>query len=73
MTNCARVNDPQHWRDRAEEARIRAEQICNPDASRMMLEIAASYERLAEKTEERLRGDAALKAVPAQPDAAEQH
>jgi len=55
------LNDPKHWHNRAEEARIRAEQISDPEASRMMLEIAVSYERLARKAEERSRGDALLK------------
>jgi hypothetical protein len=49
------MSNPQHWRDRAEEARSNAEQINDPEAKRMMLGIANSYERLAERAEERLR------------------
>jgi hypothetical protein len=48
------LNDARHWRDRAEEARIRAEQMRDPDARAKMLGIAASYERIAERAEERL-------------------
>jgi len=47
-------NDPKHWRDRAEEARANAEHLHDPDAKRMMLEIAASYDRIAKRAEERL-------------------
>ena len=52
------LNDPKHWRDRAERARIHAEQMRDPDACRMMLETAAGYERLAKKAEQRLLLDA---------------
>jgi len=48
------LNDPKHWRDRAEEARIHAEQMRDPEACRMMLETVAGYERLAKKAEQRL-------------------
>src|SRR5262245_30307438 len=47
-------NDPKHWRERAEEARANAEQISNPEARRKMYEIAESYDRLAQRAEERL-------------------
>jgi hypothetical protein len=49
------MNNPQHWRDRAEEARVNAEQIGDPEAKRMMLEIAEGYLRLAERAEQRRR------------------
>lgn len=54
------LNDPEHWRDRAEEARLRAEQLGDPEARRMMLEIAAGYERIAERAEQRLRDSGRL-------------
>jgi hypothetical protein len=44
------MSNPQHWRDRAEEARSNAEQLNDPEAKRMMLGI----ERLAERAEERV-------------------
>ena len=51
-------NNPKHWRDRAEKARVHAEQMRDPEACRMMLETAAGYERLAKKAEQRLLLDA---------------
>jgi len=34
------VNDPAYWRKRAEEARVHAEQITDPESKKMMLKIA---------------------------------
>jgi hypothetical protein len=48
------INDPSHWRERAQQARATAEQIPDPEARRMMQEIADGYERLARRAEERL-------------------
>jgi hypothetical protein len=39
------INDPPHWRFRAEEARKRAAQMTDPAGLQIMLDIAASYER----------------------------
>jgi hypothetical protein len=50
----ALINSPGHWRDRAEEARRIAEDMADGDARRMMLDIAAGYERLAEHAEKRV-------------------
>jgi len=47
------LDDPEHWRSRAEEARSVAEQPSNPEAKRTMLRIAAEYELLAEQAERR--------------------
>jgi hypothetical protein len=47
------LNNVEHWRGRAEEARVHAEQMTDPEARRMMLEIAASYDKLARRAEER--------------------
>ena len=49
----ALINDPSHWRDRAEEARRIAEDMADKEAQRMMLNIAAGYDRLAQHAEER--------------------
>lgn len=41
----------QRWRDHAAEARVRAEEMRDDaDARRVILEIAAAYDRLAEMT-----------------------
>jgi hypothetical protein len=40
-------NDPGHWHQRAEEARVLAEQMIDETAKRMMLRIADDYEMLA--------------------------
>ena len=37
----------QHWSDRAEEARLTAADMTNPQTKRQMLMIAAEYRRLA--------------------------
>ena len=46
------INDPQHWLDRAKEARALTE-IADLEAKRMMFGIADDYERLAQRAEER--------------------
>ena len=48
------INDPKHWRNRAEEARAAAHDITDPEAKRKMLRIAADYEELARRAEKRL-------------------
>jgi hypothetical protein len=49
------INDPQHWRARAKQARILAEQINDQMSREMMLGIADDYEHLAERAEERAK------------------
>ena len=46
-------DNPKHWRERASEARAIADQVNEPEAKRMMLEIAQTYEQLAERAEAR--------------------
>lgn len=41
------LRTPDHWSKRAEEARIIPELMDDPDAKAAMLDVAASYERLA--------------------------
>ena len=50
------INDPKHWRRRAEGARALAEQIADPEAKRTMLKHADEYERLAQRAQERAAG-----------------
>jgi hypothetical protein len=41
------LNDPAHWNLRAQEARTLANQLDDPQANAVALEIAEQYERLA--------------------------
>jgi len=43
------LKDPAHWRARAEEALRVADTLADPQARQSMLEIAESYQRLAER------------------------
>jgi hypothetical protein len=43
------IDDIQHWRDRAEQSRVLAEQMNDAIAREMMLRIASNYERMAEQ------------------------
>jgi hypothetical protein len=45
--------DAKHWRGRAEEARVHAEQIKDPAARAEMLKITEGYEKLAARAEAR--------------------
>jgi hypothetical protein len=49
------LNDPQHWRDRADQARAMAVQMTDVEAIAAMLGVAGDYELLAKQAEERLR------------------
>jgi hypothetical protein len=51
------LNNVKHWQDRAEEARVHAAQLTDPEARRMMLEVANSYDKLAARAEERRLAD----------------
>ena len=53
------INDPAHWRQRAEEARTIAEQMSDLNSKDAMLRIAKDYERLAERAEQRGKGSGA--------------
>jgi hypothetical protein len=47
------LNDPSHWRARAIEARTMAEHITDPASKQLMINVAAEYEELARRAEER--------------------
>jgi hypothetical protein len=47
------MKDGTHWQERAKEARMTAETCDHPDERRMMLDIAHSYDLLAERAEKR--------------------
>jgi hypothetical protein len=47
------LNSMNHWQERAEGARVHAEQLTDIEAKRMMLGIAETYQRLAKRAEGR--------------------
>ena len=47
------VNDPNIWRERAEETRVLAESFTDATAKRSMFNVAAAYERIAQNAEKR--------------------
>ena len=47
------IISPKHWRDRAEEARVLAEDMTDTVSKEMMLRIATDYDRLAKRAQER--------------------
>ena len=49
-------NDPDHWRKRAEETRILAEQMSDEAEKKTMLGIADDYDKLAVRAAQRLGG-----------------
>jgi len=50
------INDPTHWRARAEEMRTLAEHLKDDQARDTMLRLAADYDRLAQRAQERSAG-----------------
>jgi hypothetical protein len=52
----SKIRDAQYWLDRAEEARLQAEEMTYADSRREMLQIAAAYRKLARHAEERTAG-----------------
>ena len=46
-------NDPDHWRNRAEEARAVAVHMTDAHTKAIMLVIAQDYEKLAKRAEQR--------------------
>jgi hypothetical protein len=51
MLDIRMTDDPAHWRQRAQESRAEAYKLNDPDAKKIMLEIAEAFERLADRTE----------------------
>jgi hypothetical protein len=50
------TNDPQHWRDRAAQMRALAVKMGDTEAAISMRDLAADYEKLAERAEIRTKG-----------------
>jgi len=47
-------NDPEHWHERAAEARALSEKMSDPEDKKTMLEVAEKYERVAARALERM-------------------
>ena len=43
------VNDPIHWRRRADETRALAQTLTDASAQSQLMEVAAAYDRMAER------------------------
>jgi hypothetical protein len=56
MASPSYINDPEHWRSRAREARAIAEQMTDADSRSAMLRIADDYDQLAERAAARAAG-----------------
>ena len=54
MPHTPHFNNPDHWRHRAEEARVLAEQMSDEIARKTMLKIADDYDKLAVRAALRL-------------------
>jgi hypothetical protein len=48
--------DEEYWLERAREAYAQADRMTYPEARRLLLEISAAYQRLAQSTEARTGG-----------------
>jgi hypothetical protein len=54
MPDVPHFNNPEHWRRRAEESRVLAEQMNDETAKQVMLRIADDYEKLATRAAARV-------------------
>jgi hypothetical protein len=50
-----RLDDPQYWRDRAEEARVHADQMKDVETKHIWLRIAEGHERQTQLLEKKLK------------------
>jgi hypothetical protein len=48
------MNDPEHWKLRAQEARLAARHLDDPEAKAAMIKVAEEYERVAARAAERV-------------------
>jgi hypothetical protein len=55
MAYQSHLNDPEHWRDRAEQVRALADQVSNQKTRDAILGIVADYELLADRAQERAK------------------
>lgn len=57
LSQAPHFSDPRHWRERAEETRVIAENMDEIGARQMMLRIADDYDRLAVRAMERIAAE----------------
>jgi hypothetical protein len=57
MSNLELINDPRHWRWLAHDMRTLAHSLNDDTSKQVMLRVAAEYEHVAKRAQERLRGD----------------
>jgi len=50
------INDPKHWRDRAEEMRALSGEMTKTETIATMCRLADDYDKLADRAETRLNG-----------------
>ena len=55
MAYQSHLDDPDYWRDRAAQVRALADDVNNQKARDVILQIAAEYEILADRAQERAR------------------
>jgi hypothetical protein len=55
------LNDPQRWRDRADQMRALASESSDPESRTIMLRVANDYDLLARRAERRAQGVAQSK------------
>ncbi|SEP49079.1 hypothetical protein SAMN02990966_07197 [Rhodospirillales bacterium URHD0017] len=55
ITPDAELTKSSYWRERAEEARTRADGLREPEAKAALVNVAAMYEAMANRAEERER------------------
>ncbi len=76
MSTTILLGDPAHWHKRAKEMRRLAQDMAEPEIKRTMLNIAADYETLAKRAEERRateRTDHENSSVSDRPDRRDRH
>jgi hypothetical protein len=56
VPNIPHFNNPDHWRQRAEETRVLAEQMGDEKSKQMMIKIADDYDKLALRAAARIDG-----------------
>jgi hypothetical protein len=54
VSNERLLDNADHWRKRADEALVNADQLHEPAARAMMLDIVAGYQKLAQRAKRRL-------------------